>query len=255
MEIKQQRRVLSASIFNWRVGQALARQAITKTTRLRDPQQIRIPETMPKGHYKHTQVNSNAIQAINKAYSNEIQGYKDFALDRRNKRRYNIIEISNAMRGIIDYIVECISESKPATIAGCILASGTNKSFYYAARAGEYDYITYEYIANNNIDVTQCNTNKHGLIVYEDSQNNEIILSPCSEIIEKCLLIIEDDLQQRTLNDKSMARTTGAIFNLKAVFNYNDKPEETKNVTNNTLIVNASPEQANKAMQLLLKDK
>lgn len=212
---------------------------------------------MPKGHYKHTKenTNTNAIQAINTAYKQEIDGYKAFALDRRNKRKYNIVEISNAMRGIIAYVIECTETHKPATIAGMILASNTNKSFYYAARAGEYDYITYEYIATNSIDITKCNTNKHGLIVYEDSQNNEIILSPCSEIIEKCLLIIEDDLQQRTLNDKSMARTTGAIFNLKAVFNYNDKPEETVRTVNNTLIVNADPGQAAKAMQLLLKDK
>ena len=214
---------------------------------------------MPKGIYKHdpehTKASLDRLQAINKAYSDEIKGYKAFALDRRNNRKYNALEISNAMRGIIQYVIECTETHKPATIAGMILASGTNKDFYYKAKAGEYDYILFDYIATNNIDVTQCNTNEYGLIVYEDSQNNEIILSTCSEVIEKCLLIIEDDLQQRTLNDKSMARTTGAIFNLKAVFNYNDKPEETKNVTNNTLIVNASPDQAAKAMQLLLKDK
>ena len=51
-----------------------------------------------------------------------------------------------------------------------------------------------------------------------------------------------------------MARTTGAIFNLKAVFNYNDKPETEARTVNNTLIVNTSADQAAEAMKLLCKD-
>lgn len=66
---------------------------------------------------------------------------------------------------------------------------------------------------------------------------------------------MENDLQVRSLTDKSMARTTGAIFNLKAVFNYNDKPETEAKTVNNTLIVNANPDQTAKAMKLLLDNK
>lgn len=208
------------------------------------------------GRYDHTgKTNTKAITAITNAYSEEISAYKDFALERRNNRRYNIAEITRAMNGILDYVAGCAESGKPATIAGMILASGTNKTFYYAARSGEYDYITEEYIRSNNIDLSSCDTNQYGLLVFEDPQKSEVLLSPSSEILEKCLLLMENDLQIRSLTDKSMARTTGAIFNLKAVFNYNDKPEAEVKTVNNTLIVNASPEQTSKAMQLLLNDK
>ena len=65
---------------------------------------------------------------------------------------------------------------------------------------------------------------------------------------------MESDLQRRSLTDKSMARTTGAIFNLKAVFNYNDKPEAEARTINNTLIVNTNADQAAEAMKLLIND-
>lgn len=212
---------------------------------------------MPKGKYDHKgKTNTDVITAINTAYGNEITGYKERAAAYRQNRKYTLPEITRATYSIIDYIKECTNSNMPATIAGIILASGFSKRFFYTGRAGELDYITQEYIEQNNIDVSSLQRDPDGLLFYDDEQLNErLILSPISEILEKCLLLMENDLQVRSLTDKSMARTTGAIFNLKAVFNYNDKPEETKNVTNNTLIVNASPDQAAKAMQLLLKDK
>ena len=236
LEIKQQGAHSSASIFNWRVGQAIARQAAAGPIRL------------------NRSATNQILPCVN-AYADTIKGYKEMAAGRRAMRKYNIVEISKAIQGMIAYVKECANRSEPATIAGLILASGTNKDFFYKAKAGQYDYITLEYIDLNAINEDTALTDQDGILYVIDSQNNKIILSLCSDVIEKCLLIMESDLQLRSLTDKSMARTTGAIFNLKAVFNYNDKPEETKNVTNNTLIVNASPDQAAKAMQLLLKDK
>ena len=211
---------------------------------------------MPKGIYKHTKVNSSAIQALNKECNAQLQEYKTQALGHRYNRKYTIIELSQAIRGMIAYVKDCSATGTPATIAGLILATGYNRDFYYKAKQGNYDYITFEYMDTNGISLSDCLEDPDGLLFYEDKRLNDcLILSLISNVIEKCLLIMESDLQLRSLTDKSMARTTGAIFNLKAVFNYNDKPEETKNVTNNTLIVNANPDQAAKAMQLLLKDK
>lgn len=212
---------------------------------------------MPKGVYKHTKEKTNtaAITAINDAYSNELSGYKARAAAYRNNRKYTPAEITRATYNILDYIKSCIESGQPATIAGIILHSGFSKAFFYRGRAGELDYITQEYIELNNIDLSQCRTDQDGLLIYTDNENNDIVLSPISEILEKCLLIMENDLQIRSLTDKSMSRTTGAIFNLKAVFNYNDKPETETKTVNNTLIVNANPEQTAKAMQLLLDNK
>jgi hypothetical protein len=212
---------------------------------------------MPKGVYKHKKenTNTNAIQEINNAYSKELSGYKARAAAYRNNRKYTPVEITRATYNILDYIKSSINAGKPATIAGIILASGFSKRFYYTAKQGDLDYIQQEYIELNNIDISECETDPDGILFYIDNENNKIVLSPISEIIEKCLLLIENDLQIRTLTDKSMARTTGAIFNLKAVFNYNDKPETETKTVNNTLIVNANPEQTAKAMQLLLDNK
>ena len=212
------------------------------------------------GRYKHdpelNAASAARIQAVNQAYNNEIKGYKELAAERRKSRRYNIQEVTRALNGMVNYVVECANSQRPATVAGMILASGTNKDFYYKAKQGDYDYITTEYIVTNNIDPSMCQTDENGLLIYPDEQlNDRLILSMGSDVIEKCLLLMENDLQIRSLTDKSMARTTGAIFNLKAVFNYNDKPEAEVKTVNNTLIVNASPEQTSKAMQLLLKDK
>ena len=210
---------------------------------------------MPKGVYKHTKENTNsdAIRALQAQYVTELQSYKALAAAHRQQRRYNIQEITRALSGVLEYVNQCQETGEPATISGMILSSGTNKDFYYKARAGEYDYITFEYIDLNNITPDQCQ-DING-ITYYNSLEGQIMLSPASDVLEKCLLIIENDLQIRSLTDKSMARTTGAIFNLKAVFNYNDKPEIEAKTVNNTLIVNASPDQTAKAMQLLLDNK
>ena len=210
---------------------------------------------MPKGVYKHTKENtsSDAIQALQASYSQEIQGYKEIAAAHRRQRRYNIYEITRAINGILDYLQRCQDKGEPATISGMILNSGTNKDFYYKAKAGEYDYIAVEYIEQNSITPDQC-IQADGLLFFDDPENGQIILSPCSDVLEKCLLIIENDLQVRSLTDSSMARTTGAIFNLKAVFNYNDKPEQDARTINNTLILNTDPGQAAQAMRLLMNN-
>lgn len=209
------------------------------------------------GRYDHTgKTNPSGIMALNEACNTQMQEYKKRALGHRWNRKYTISEISSAIRGMTSYVKESMKTGTPATVAGLILATGYNKDFYYKAKQGNYDYITFEYIDSNNISLSDCFTDQDGLLIYSDERlNDDLILSLCSDAIEKCLLIMENDLQQRSLTDKSMARTTGAIFNLKAVFNYNDKPEAEVKTVNNTLIVNASPEQTSKAMQLLLKDK
>ena len=202
----------------------------------------------------HGKTNTKGLIETNNAYKAEIDGYKARAAAYRNNRKYTPIEMTRAVYAILDYIKSNLSAGQPATIAGIVLASGFSKRFYNMAKAGELDYIQQEYIELNNIDINTLECDPDGLLFYTDSQNNRIILSPISFVIEKILLMIENDLQIRTLTDKSMSRTTGAIFNLKAVFNYNDKPEDTKQVTNNTLILNTSPDQTAKAMQLLLNN-
>jgi len=189
------------------------------------------------------------------AYGNEIDTYKEYAAQRRKNRKYDIFEITKALEGITNYIEESITKGRPATISGMILASGCNKDFYYRLKNGDFDYIAVEYIIENNITETDLTTSADGLQWYIDkSTDNKIMLSPFSDVIEKCLLLIEDSLQVTTLTNKSMAITTGAIFNLKAVFNYNDKPEAEARTVNNTLIVNTDAKQAAEAMKLLCKN-
>jgi len=208
------------------------------------------------GKYDHKgKCNTEGLIRTNNAYKAEIDGYKARAVAYRKNRKYTITELTSASYNILDYIKNCINSGTPATIAGMILNSGYNTDFYYKAKRAEYDYIIQEYIELNNIDLSECVTDPDGLLVYTDNQNKSFVLSPISQTIEKCLLLMENDLQIRSLTDKSMARTTGAIFNLKAVFNYNDKPETDVKTVNNTLIVNANPEQTAKAMKLLLDNK
>jgi len=206
---------------------------------------------MPKGVYDHTKVNTNteAITALNKAYSAELKGYKQFAAAIRS-RAYDIDTITSGIDGMIDYIEKCSAKGEPATSAGLILASGLNRNSFYKAKNGEYDHIQAAYMLDNNISLNDGIQDNNGIL----RDNKQKILSPISEIIEKCYLYMESDLQRRSLTDKSMARTTGAIFNLKAVFNYNDKPEPETRTVHNTLILNTNADQAAEAMKLLCKD-
>ena len=211
---------------------------------------------MPSGVYDHkkAKLNSDAITALAKGYGAEVQQLKQYAAARRANRVYNIEQITKAVEGMIAYTKGCMQRSEPATIAGLILASGTNKDFFYKAKAGQYDHISLEYIQEHNITPDQVLTDADGLEYVETGQNSIIAISPCSDVIEKCLLYMEADLQRRSLTDKSMARTTGAIFNLKAVFNYNDKPEPEARTVNNTLILNTNADQAAEAMKLLVNN-
>ena len=204
---------------------------------------------MPSGVYDHKgKCNTKALTELQKAYSSELKGYKELAAAIRN-RSHNINDISRAVFGMVQYIQECESKNEPAAIAGVILSSGLNRDAFYKARAGNYDHLQVKYMHDNNLELSQCPYDDNG--IQYDPGNSEIALSLISTCIEKIYLYIESDLQRRSLTDKSMARTTGAIFNLKAVFNYNDKPEPETKTINNTLILNTNADQAAEAMRLL----
>ena len=196
---------------------------------------------MPRGVH-----NNHKVIEWNNAYSSELKGYKEYAAAIR-ARSYDIDTITRGINGMISYIEECHAKGEPATSAGLVLASGFNRNSFYKAKNGEYDHIQAQYIQDNQLTENDGIEDINGII----RDNNEKALSLVSEVIEKCYLYMEADLQRRSLTDKSMARTTGAIFNLKAVFNYNDKPEPEARTVNNTLILNTNADQAAEAMKLL----
>ena len=205
---------------------------------------------MPKGVYDHKgKCNTKGLETITKAYSNEIQGYKQYAAALRS-RAYDINKITAGINGMIDYIKECHAKDEPATSAGLVLASGFNRNSFYRAKNGDLDNVQVQYMHESGITLDDGIEDNNGII----RDNEGKVLSLCSEIIEKCYLYMEADLQRRSLTDKSMARTTGAIFNLKAVFNYNDKPETETKTVNNTLILNTNADQAAEAMKLLVNN-
>lgn len=188
--------------------------------------------------------NSMKYTEYTETYSKEIESYKNFALHRRNNRKYTQEGMYKYLESLQDYVEEQRAKKKPLTIAGVLLAFGANKDFWSKAKNGEYDYLLEEVLAKYDItddNITVC----YGVPCFE-SDNGRIPLIPYSELYEKTWLLIQNQLEENCYTNKG--NPAGSIFGLKAQFDWREDNTPQHLVQN---LVIADSEQAKEAMKML----
>lgn len=199
----------------------------------------------------HAPESADKIKAMNQAYSAEVDEYKRFADARRNRRKYTQESMSVLYERVSAYVDECERTREPLTVAGMLLAMGTNKDMWSKAKAGEYDYLLEEYIALNNISAEDVqlidNIPWHVAADAETGEIREVMLIPYSDFCENLSLRIEAQLERNCYTNKG--NPAGSIFGLKAHYGYRDDPETPQHLVQNLVI--ADPEQVKKAAKML----
>lgn len=183
-------------------------------------------------------------------YKNEIEQYKQFAAARRSRRKYTQENAGAMYEQIKEYAAQCIDDRQPMTIAGMMLATGTNKDFWSKAQNGEYDYLLEEYLSLHSITedkVTIIDDLPYHLTTGDGGEVDAVLLLPYSEILEKSTILIQDQLERNLYTNKG--NPAGSIFSLKAQFKWREE-EPTTTYSSQTLII-ADREQAVKALDML----
>lgn len=202
-----------------------------------------------KGNRTNSRRDATVITEYNKRYSEEITGYQKFAAARRNMRTYTQDKLLDIYRDIRDYVEDTTRQGKPLTVAGITLATGTNRDFIRKAKDGEYDYLLEEYLSLHDIDQVEDIGGIPCHVVTDDdgTVTSEIALIPCSQVIEKALLLVQQQLESNCYTNKG--NPAGSIFSLKAQFQWREEDNTPQHVVNQLVI--ADLEQAQKALQML----
>lgn len=201
------------------------------------------PNDYKKGNRTDSKRNTETIQAYNRQFKEELDGYKEFARKRREYKTARQEDCGEYYKRLINYIEESKETGEPITRADIILTLNVSKDVYYRMKAGELDYRLYEFIDTYNISETDIYTNSDGLPVTL-IDNKEILLIPFGELIEKGELLLEAEAERRLYTSSKV----GDIFALKSLHGW--KEDNTPHTVNQTLVI-ATEEQARKAIELL----
>lgn len=190
--------------------------------------------------------NGEGLGNISKAISEDIANYKEIAEKVRRNKKYRQEEVLTVYNRLNAYIERQNKEDRPLTVSGMIKASGINKSTWYDMLGGEHDYMLYQLIDTYNIDISKAYDidNIPAITVNIDNNNVDILLITWRELLEKAMLSIEEQTEERLYSKGRV----GDIFALKAVHDW--KEEASPQTVNQTLVL-ASPEQAREAINLL----
>lgn len=173
-----------------------------------------------------------------------LDHYKRIAEDREKLRKYNQTFAAGMLDRINKYIEDRQRIGKPLTIAGIIRASEMEQSAYYKARAKDYDHVLYEYM-----DIHGISYDREGTYIEQDGE--KVLLLRLSEIIKRAELAVQEQLEENCYTNKG--NPAGSIFGLKARYDWQDQPQETRTTNNNTLVLNnvASLDEAKEALKRL----
>ena len=177
-------------------------------------------------------------------YSKELESYKNFAAHRRNRRKYTQEGMYGYIVKLADYVAEQRAVKRPLTIAGVLLALGTNKDFWSKAKNGEYDFLLEEVLDRYNVSDDMI-VEVNGIPCLE-TEDGRIPLISYSEFYEKTWLLIQNQLEENCYTNKG--NPAGSIFGLKAQFDWRED-ESPQHLVQNLVI--ADSEQAEKAMKML----
>lgn len=191
-----------------------------------------------KGRHDNDPRDTTAITEATAFYVDNIEACKRLAEARRNSVRYKQEEAKTIQDNIEQYFKTQDEQEQPYTVSGIILSIGCGKDTFYRMRSGDYDYRLFDYININNIPEEYI-----GQTV--SVNNQEILLLPFSEIIQKAMLKLEEQTETRLYNSGRV----GDIFTLKAQYGWSDDGNSAKTVNNNLII--ADKDTAEKAIKML----
>lgn len=175
---------------------------------------------------------------VSQARKEIVRQAKELALSRRAATPVSVYDIQRITDCFDGYALDCINNRKPMTWAGFALAAGISGRTLDRMKNGELDHIVEEYRICNGIpdDVDR----------WIDENGQEIILIPWSQIVEKCTLLIQNQLEENCYQLKG--NQVGSIFGLKARFGWQD--DNAPKTQNNTLIV-ADKDRATELLDML----
>lgn len=201
-----------------------------------------------KGNRTRTGRNPKPAIEINKQIGEDIAHYKEIAEKVRRSRKYKQEDVIEVYRRLNEYMDRQTAEERPLTVSGMIKASGISKSTWYEMLGGDYDYQLYQLIDTYNIDtnniVDELDTIPVASITV-NGQNVDVMLIRWSEILQKAMLSIEEQTEERLYSKGRV----GDIFSLKAVHGWQE--DQTPHTVNQTLIIGESD--ARKAIEALEK--
>lgn len=205
-------------------------------------------ENGPNAHKKGNRTpgqprNGARLAEISRRESEEIAKYRAIAEKQRKAKKYKQEDLAGIVRRLNDYIEEQMANDKPLTVAGMIRSAGVSKDTWYRMICGDYDYHLYQYIDYHNIELDTL-PQTDGIPTMKDSNGAEILLISYSEALQKAMLAVEEQTEERLYSKGRV----GDIFSLKAVHGWQEDSQP-QQVTNNLVI--ASPEQAKRAIDLL----
>lgn len=180
--------------------------------------------------------------AQNKLYKEINDHHRALAERYRNGRVYSQEFAYVLYKRMKDYVDEVRGSDKPITISGLILASGINKLTWYSMKNGKKDYELFSFMDCNKVSFEDAEY-IDGL-PYVEHCGNIVLLITFSEVIEKILLMHEDETETR-LYEKGRV---GDIFALRSQHHWQE--EQSPQTVNQTLVI-ASEEQARKAIEML----
>lgn len=217
---------------------------------------------MPKGVYKRTEAaykSMEPLKQLTELNAADLQRYKDFAAARRKNRVYHAVNLSERIRRAEEIAEEYGKQGKPFTIGEIMIAADIcNQNIWAGLKAGDKDYLLFEYIETHEITEESCSYTPEGIpyIEAQDEITGRVVDFPLvlySERLEKIYRWQESILEGNLYKSRNMPTVTGSIFGLKNTHKWSDQPQETEKVSRQTLII-ADKSQALKALDMLREE-
>ena len=178
--------------------------------------------------------NTAKISQFNTWYRQDIEEYKRFAEGRSRSHRFSQEYLTELTEKIVVFIREREQNEEPLTIAGFYMALDILKKDYFRMKNGEFDYRLYQFMDYHDIqpeDILSEWQEPLGMIDYWIDEDGQLwVMNTYSEIIEKALLVMQEQVETRLLTAKSNAAVSANIFLMKAKFGWSDKPETVNNL-------------------------
>lgn len=209
------------------------------------------PNAYKKGNRTESRRDASKMKDISKKYSEEIKGYRAFAADRQRRIKLPQEKTGEVYKRISDYVNKKAEQDLPLTISGLILAIGCSSDTYYKIQSGDMDYLLYQYMDREGIDLDSINDSIDtmpyvaGPNVDLETMKGVVLLIPYSSLIQKAHLMIAEQTEERLY----LKGRVGDIFALKAQHGWQEDEQQARTV-NQTLII-ADENQARKAIEML----
>ena len=183
-------------------------------------------------------IQGERLSTVSQMYSDLVKQAKDMAIARRSQSPVRVEQIPFIIDRFAEYAKDCQDRKKPMTWAGFALSANISGRTLDRMYKGELDHIVEEYGLSHGL--------REDTTYYVDENGEQILLIPWSQIVEKCALLIQSQLEENCYQLKG--NQVGSIFGLKARFGWQD--DNVVKTQNNTLIV-ADKDRATELLDML----